>query len=417
MVLSTLFRARQATSMEVALISVVLFCLPLFEAPKNVFSVLFLITWGLSVIRGAGLGLSSHFELPIAGLAAILWVAPLVAEPLHPITPLVSPLRWTLLALFALAACRLDYLDVQVNVLLAALMLGGVAAVAESFWVWSASGNVYPEFRSVGHVNHSSMYSLIPLAVGFGALFMRERWLQLLGVVAIISTLAFLPPSRSLVGGVAVGSILIVGVAVMAWRRWSLRSFALVVLTMSFVAAGLMQTPPAIHFRNELWSRLNGEDIFSSRDRILNSALAVWDRNPLLGTGWFSFGPVTSEGAVRAALAEDGQEYDPNNYAHMPHGHNLWTTILIERGLFGFTFVNVLLLQYFLTFWPLVLNSEQLSRRERGAAVAALLIVVGFVVAGMGNTTMMNEHGYAGMTIIAVVYGYLRGRRLVSQRR
>lgn len=409
-----LFGARSATALEVSLIATVLFCLPLFEAPKNVLSALFLIAWVVNAIRGGALGRASRFDVPIAGLAAVLWIAPVFSDFGDTITPLNSAPRWTLLALFVLTASRLDYSRGQLVVVLAALMAGGVAAVAESFWVWSLNGKPYPEFRSVGHVNHSSMYSLIPLAAGIGALYLREGWLKALCIAAIVSTLAFLPPSKSLVGGVAITAIFVVGLGVWAVRRWSLRGLALAVCAAVVVVAGALATPPAAGFRGELVARVTGDDIFSQRDKILNSALAVWDRHRLLGTGWFSFGLATSEEEVRAALAEDGIEYDPTAYAHHAHGHNLWTTMLVERGLIGVGLVTALLLLYFWTFLPLALSRDQLDPSERGAAVAALLVAVGFAVAGLGNTTMMNEHGHAGMALIAVCYGYLRGRGLVG---
>jgi O-antigen ligase len=409
-----LFGARSATALEISLIAIVLFCLPLFEAPKNVFSALFLIAWVVNAIRGRSLGRASPFDFFIACLAAILWVAPLFSQFGDTITPVNSAPRWTLLALSVLAASRLDYSRGQALAIMAALMAGGMVAVAESFWVWSLNGKAYPEFRSVGHVNHSSMYSLIPLAAGIGALYLREWWLRALGMAAIISSLAFLPPSKSLVGGVAITAILVTGLGVWTVRRWSLRGLVLAVCAAVVVVAGALATPPAAGFRGELVARVTGDDIFSHRDKILNSALAVWDRHPLLGTGWFSFGVATSEEEVRAALADDGFDYDPNAYAHFPHGHNLWTTMLIERGLLGVGLVTALLLLYFRTFVPLALSRDQLDPSERGAAVAALLVAVGFAVAGLGNTTMMNEHGHAGMALIAVGYGYLRGRGLVG---
>jgi O-antigen ligase len=400
--------------LEVALISLVLFCLPLFEAPKNAFSVLLLIAWGICAIQARSLGRASAVDVPIAGLAAILWVAPLFSQFGETITPANSAPRWTLLALFVLAASRLDYSRGQLITMLAALMAGGVAAVAESFWVWSLNGKPYPEFRSVGHVNHSSMYSLIPLAAGIGVMCLREWWLKALGMAAIVSTLAFLPPSRSLVGGVAVTVILATGFGVWAVRRWSLRGLVVAVCAVVVVVASVLATPPAAGFRGELVARTTGDDIFSHRDKIFNSALAVWDRHPLLGAGWFSFGLATSEEEVRAVLAADGLEYDPTQYAHFPHGHNLWTTMLVERGLLGVLLITALLLFYFWTFLPLALSRDQLDPSERGAALAALLVAVGFFVAGLGNTTMMNEHGHAGMALIAVCYGYLRGRGLLG---
>lgn len=116
---------------------------------------------------------------------------------------------------------------------------------------------------------------------------------------------------------------------------------------------------------------------------------------------------------MRAAREADGIEYDPNVYWHFPHGRNLWTTVLIERGMVGVALVTILLFLYFKTFLPFPLSRDQLDPTDRGVAVGALLVTVGFAVAGLGNTTMINEHGHAGMALVAVAYGYLRGRGII----
>ncbi len=317
------------------------------------------------------------------------------------------------MALFVIATARLNCSRGQLFLIWAALMIGGALAIGESFWVWQSNDKPYPEFRSVGHVNHSSMYTLISLAAGLGALYARQRWLQILGLIAIASSLAFLPPSRSLVGGVAITSILIVALGIVAVKKWLLRGLILSTLSGLAVVSTVLMTPAAAGFRSELVGRVMGDNFYSGRDKILNSALAVWDYHPVLGTGWFSFGTATSEEAVRAALEADGIQYDSNVYWHFPHGHNLWTTMLIERGLVGVVLISILLFLYFWTFLPISLSREQLDPVDRGSAVGALLVAVGFAVAGLGNTTMMNEHGHAGMAFIAVVYGYLRGRRII----
>ncbi|MBF9053358.1 hypothetical protein LSUCC1028_03810 [Rhodobacterales bacterium LSUCC1028] len=415
----TISDVRSASHFEVALISLALISLPLFEAPKNLFSLLFLFVWIAQAIKCKSTGETCALNWPMWGLAAVLWVSPLISAYGDTITLLNSAPRWTLLALFVIAAARLNYTKAQLSIIWAAIMLGGAIAVTESFWVWHLNGKPYPEFRSVGHVNHSSMYTLIPLAAGLGALYARERWLQILGLIAIVSSLAFLPPSRSLVGGVAITALLISALCIVAVRQWSFRGLILSTLAGLAVVAAVLMTPLAEDFRAELVGRVTGDDLFSGRDKILNSALAVWDQHPLIGTGWFSFGTATSEAVVRAALEAEGVEYDPNVYWHFPHGHNLWTTMLIERGLLGVALVTILLFLYFRTFLPIALSREQLEPFDRGAAVAALLVAVGFAVAGLGNTTMMNEHGHAGMAFIAVAYGYLRGRGIIhlSQRK
>ena len=150
------------------------------------------------------------------------------------------------------------------------------------------------------------MYTFVTLAAGLGALYLQNRWLQVLGFLAIVSTLVFLPPSRSLVGGVAITAILIVAISVYAVRRWSRRGLMVANAAGVIIVAGVLMTPSATNFRAELAYRVSGDSIFSGRDTILNLALAVWDRHTILGTGWFSFGPASSEEVVRAALEADG---------------------------------------------------------------------------------------------------------------
>lgn len=404
---------RYASPAECVLVALVLFTLPLFEAPKNLFSVLFLVVWLIQSKRSCSFGSGCNFNWPIIGLGTILWVAPIFSLYRDTITALDSAPRWTLLAIFAVAAARLSYSKAQLFTIWAALLVGGAAAVVESFYVWSFNGKEYPEFRSVGHVNHSSMYTLIVLAAGLGALQVRVKWLSFLGLIGIALSFAFLPPSKSLVGGITIIVLLTIWLGLKALKKWSLRGLLISFVGATFVVSSVLLTPPAEGFRSEILARVSGDNIFAGRDRILNSALAVWDLHPVLGTGWFSFGLATSEQAVRTALEADDVAYDPNVYWHLPHGHNLWTTILIERGVIGVILVTALLFIYFKTFLPIVLSREQVDPVDRGAAVGAFLIIISFAIAGLGNTTMINEHGQAGMSFIAVVYGYLRGRGLV----
>lgn len=162
-------------------------------------------------------------------------------------------------------------------------------------------------------------------------------------------------------------------------------------------------------FVDELSARMFGSNPFSHRDHIANAALAVWRLDPILGVGWGNFGLATSESVVQAALASRGMTYIEEQYFFTSHGHNLWVTLLVERGLVGVFLGTSLLVAYFVIF------TRQLSSRSSDGdlnicmSLSAILIANSFTVTGLANTTMMNEHGHAGMAFIAVIYGYLRG--------
>lgn len=402
-------QARAASMVEVALLALAFFALPLFEAPKNAASLLFLIVYAVQSLRLRHLGQASPFEWPIIGLIAVLWIGPTLSEFRDVLPPQESAVRWSLLGLFVLAAGRLNYSSRDMKVLMAALLLGGAWAVIDSFYAWSLNDRTFPEFRSVGHVNHSGMYSLIPLAVGIATFTGRAWWLKLIGACAVATTLAYLPPSRSLVSGIAIVAIIAVAALMAGYAARRLRYLIVAGLSVLALGVGIMTLPVAQEFRAEAVERVTGDDLWSGRDKILNSALEVYDRHPLFGTGFQSFGLATAEEIVRAEVEGDGRNYDAikDRYWFFGHGHNLWTTMLIERGILGVVLITWLLVAYFRAFLPLAIRQGAASS-DQMAAQAGVLIATGFLVAGLGNTTMMNEHGQAGMGMIAILWGYLR---------
>ena len=402
-------QARAASMLEVALLALAFFALPLFEAPKNAASLLFLIVYVVQSLRLRHLGQASPFEWPIIGLIAVLWIGPTLSEFRDVLPPQESAVRWSLLGLFVLAAGRLNYSSRDMKILMAALLLGGAWAVIDSFYAWSLNDRTFPEFRSVGHVNHSGMYSLIPLAVGIATFTGRAWWLKIIGACAVATTLAYLPPSRSLVSGIAIVAIIAVAAMMAGYAARRLRYLIVAGLAVLALGVGIMTLPVAQEFRAEAVSRVTGNDLWSGRDKILNSALEVYDRHPLFGTGFQSFGLATAEEIVRAEVEGDGRNYDAikDRYWFFGHGHNLWTTMLIERGILGVVLITWLLVAYFRAFLPLAIRQGAASS-DQMAAQAGVLIATGFLVAGLGNTTMMNEHGQAGMGMIAILWGYLR---------
>ncbi|MBF9020237.1 hypothetical protein HKCCA1058_05940 [Rhodobacterales bacterium HKCCA1058] len=416
---------RVASNGEVLLLALTLLCLPTLEAPKNIFSVLFCFLFLINSFRFQSFGQNSLYDVPIFGLAVILWLSPLFSDLGDAVSLFGSAPRWTLLAFFVLAAIRLNYSKQQFLLLSAFLVCGGVYAVWESMYAWSFNDKLYPEFRSVGHVNHSSMYTLVTVSVGLGLTFVRYKFFKLLGLSGVVSTLIFLPPSRSIVGGLTISFIIAAFIALVVMQKPNsvkLKTGICAVLAVMTVLVGLFLTPLSEDFILEVIMRFGSDEIFSGRDKMLFSALAVWDQHPLIGSGWFSFGPATSEERVREVLQAKGLSYDSEFYGHAlyhyyPHGHNLWTTLLVERGLVGVILVTTLLFLYFRTFFPVAVRRDGIDQTDRGAAVGALLVALGFLVAGIGNTTMMNEHGHAGMAFISIVYGYLRGRAILSSKK
>jgi O-antigen ligase len=400
--------ARGASLGEVIILAVLLFCLPLFEAPKNIFSgfiLLFFLGRGLFL---RSFGQPAPNEWAIWVLLAVTLIAPLTSEYADHVGVFASSQHWLLLGLTAIVAGRLSYCQGQWRVLIAAAIIGGIAAVGESFWIWSLNGKEYPEFRSVGHVNHSALYMVGVLAASFACLRDSQRWMWALGVMGIAASFAYFIPSKSMVAMGAGLVVSAVGLAMILRQFMSRAAILGSVVAVAVAFVGMMATPPAQGFRSELMARFNAESLLSYRENILFMALEVYDRNPVFGTGVRTFNLATDEAVVRAELEAEGRDFDSEAsrfYFKPGHGHNLWTTLLVERGIVGVLAVTAYLILGFISFLRLYRREGLDDPDRQAAAFLGLLVVIYLAVAGLGNTTMIVEHGHAAMLLVAIAWG------------
>lgn len=392
-------------------LNLVFLTLPLYEAPKNLFTVAFVFLL-LSrvffqndrIIKGA------PWDKYILALASILWISPLFSDVGLSHNPFDSAPRWTLLALFVVLVGRLKFDRAEFFVCISILNIGGMLAVFDALVLSRPEGDVLPMLRSVGHPNHSSMYTLVMLATGLGALWSKQWMVIAIGVGTLIAVFVYLPYSQSITGAITILTCMFFNILLYIYRYGFNRIFICIALASIFLFLVFLTYGFSNTFLLEIIERFSGDNITSGRLQIARSALAVWNNNPYLGSGWFSFGSATSEDMVRAALAGQGKVYDDQLYFHLPHGHNLWITILIERGLVGLILINLLLFSYLYFLIPKSVAFKTCAFYDCMPIVVATTTVIGFIVFGLANTTMMNEHGQAGMAIISIVHAYLSGR-------
>lgn len=133
------------------------------------------------------------------------------------------------------------------------------------------------------------------------------------------------------------------------------------------------------------------------------------------------FYQATSEDRVRAALAAWGLNLDSEEsrewYFHTNHGHNLFTTILVERGLVGIAFLLALLIIVGRRMGSLLHSEAQ--RDPKGRLALAMTaggcgVLVSILVTGMANTTLMNEHGQVALILLALCHMVARWRAALT---
>ena len=409
-IIERLSKARAASRLELYLLAAILFALPTSEAFKNIVLVGFLGTYLVQSVRLRLFGARNPFEIWIWLMLAAMWASMLTSDLRFDLNLAALGERWTLMALSVIFAGRLAWSQDQIRFLLCAFFVGAAMGTAEAFWVWQDTGAVYPHLRSLRHVNSSVLYHLVTIGMALAVLTFASssQLLKLSALLGLASALVFLVPARSTIGLLAVAIIAVIWLVFAAkatpqGKRLVAFSMVVTVLigTSCLANAG---------FRSEIQQRLFSENPLSSRDAIFLSASEVFHHNPILGSGVRTYAQAVSEDRVIAAIEARGEDWNlvESRYFFTNHGHNLVTNTMIERGIVGLILTTGLLLSYIVIFTRSLRKSDLCELFPKGLALGGMLISVGFIAGGLGNTTMTNEHGHAGMLLIAVCASFLR---------
>lgn len=377
-----------------------LFFLPLYEAPKNIFSVLFVFLGGwIALRRQHAFGFFSRKD-PVAWIFLLLAISPFFAGIGSPYMSygerFSNALNWSLMPLVALALILFNVSRNQLVWVLRVLCVGTVVAVIQAFVHWAGT---FPELNSVGHVNQSALYlafSLVPA----GLLFVnRQHILDLLLVLAsLVVVFCYLGPSRSLVGFGA--ALIVVGGfwLIVCVQRRRLKTLVGSVCLGAVLAVVALSAPPNFFgsyagFKNEFDQRVSSKNNpYSNRDRLFNSAVEVAGAS-VFGHGLGSFGQAASMKNVKAAVVERGGNWkaERKNYYSSTHGHNIFANVLVERGWFGVGSIGVFLLVILCVFLRNIQETE---------CQVGVLTILAVCAAGLGQSTLHVEHGQLALVCL-----------------
>ena len=371
---------------EIGLLIALCIFLPLYEAPKNIVWLAYVVAWLInrSIERDFG-GRWDGWDTLIAAWIASGFVVAAFA-PLHG-----SEWRAALdivrygAVLWILKRSRLS--DREVELVFIALIASVVVGLAMAFVQLAHGGqNARLELNSVGHVNHTAIYIAIMLGVCAAWLF-TARHRAVLGVVTLLVLVSlFVAASRA---GVGVGVLMFAVLAAFWWPRSRYPAIMAVgVLAVSAIVDWLGAAE--VFERNE--ANVQAGNLLAFRDRAWSLAVETWKQHPLLGIGMDNFSLVTG--------AQAGDRYA----SLFPHAHSVYLNTLVERGIIGAAPVAIVLVA-----WPLMLLRFRPRPKDSdtdwmvwGAALAAWFVTA---VAGLVNTTLHHEHGLLAMMLLGLWLG------------
>ena len=383
---------------ERGLLVALAFVLPLFEAPKNLLWIAFLLTWIVNRVRAGDFGgrweawdtlialwIASGFVVAMfAGIRGDEWRAALDIVRYASVLWVLRRSRYPARAWIAL---------------LAAIVAGTLAALAWGYYgLIIAKGHKFLGLHSVGHVNHSATYLVIVfgMALAAGRAWWREmgrtrRAASLALIVYLLVSLLWMQ-SRAAVGAALVVVVGLLGVY--AWRQR--RGLRRVVIGAAIAVGVTILLKPQVVEKYE--ARMQEDRILAYRDQIWRIGLTAWREHPLFGVGMDNFGAIGPE-QMRTWAKNRGKAMDESRLFFTSHAHSLYVNTLAERGVVG-----AAVLLAVLALWAVVLvrgipeaNAPPLLWTYWGGAAGAWLTAV---VVGTVNTTLHHEHALLSMLLL-----------------
>lgn len=387
-------------------------CLPLFEAPKNILWVLYVLLWLGNRARSRDFGgpwdgwdtlialwiASGWLSAAFAGLHAQEWRGP------------IDLVRYgSMLWLIR----RTRFAEGELVLIVAALIIGTLAALAFGYWRVVTAPMAKPrslELRSVGHINHSAIYLAIVAGLALSATLaywkqMASAWrVASLAVTTALALSVVATASRGAIGAMALLFVMIG----CAWWRHSRGPVLAILCALAIVAASAVTLRLDVVKKQAQYEE-QGVSVLSMRDKVWQMALVAVERYPWFGVGMDNYNQI-SPAAVRAWREQAGKPYRADDYHGTSHGHSLYLNTLVERGIFGLAALVAVL-----AAWLVMLLRtfpagpvDPLEWTLWGGALSAWLVSV---VVGTVNTTLHHEHAILSMLLLGLWLAWRRAPR------
>ena len=383
--------------LETALLAALAFFLPLYEAPKNIVWLAWVVAWLVNRVRARDFG----GRWDAWDSLILLWIAsPYVAAAFaglhaHEWRGSNDVLRYGLVLWLVK---RGGYGEREVKLVMCTLAYSALAALPGAYERLAERG--WLEMNSVGQVNHTAIYLDIILGMCVAGVLAEwrslPRWGRALGIGVVLAFGASVIASKSRAAvGVAVMLLMLLA---LVWRRRSWRP--LVVLGASIVVSlGAAWAAKLGVVTKQLHLEEHGITL-AYRDKYWNTGIAAWQRFPLFGVGMENYSEVTVD-MVRRWREEAGKPFDPEQYWRGSHGHSLYLNTLTERGAFGFLVLMTVLgawLASLIRGLPRAADSN-LKWTLWGGAFSAWIVIVG---TGLVNTSLHHEHAILSVMLLGL---------------
>ena len=387
-------RLKQFDLRFVFLIGLLIF-LPSFEAPKNLFALLFVVSWVVIAKRENNWG----GKWRVIDTIFLLWIlADIIVSINAVITHQFPGENFRDIIRFVLIAWVLSRTNFSKNQMSKLALIAVMSTVVTIFYSYATLLGSRIELNSVGHINHTAIYlllsyalSLTLLAFNFNHLANWERLLLFFAtIVLFVATID--TDSRATMGLVIIVTLFNMFYFVLHYRKIKFALAAILICTL--LATWLAYNPPVALQRIQANKNIL-QDV--TRDKIRNFSYYAFKSSPVLGVGFGNFGRLTMSD-IKEAIIEDNKDPASGQFLPFNHAHNVYYTYLVSGGLVAFSI--------FIWFWFYVIHviiKLRAVAENKWIFVSSVSVVMITLGVGWVNTTLHHEHAILSMLVLGLL--------------
>ena len=377
-------------------LALMLIVLPSFEVPKNLFAVLFVVSWAVISYKNKDWG----GKWRAIDTIFLLWILADIAVGVNAVLVHDQPANGSKdIIKFVLVGWAISRSGFSNNQMINLSVVAIIFAVMPLIYSYlNCNGGSCIELNSVGHVNHTAIYLLIAYVLSLSLLIFNFKNISnSLHIVLIVTSIALAYTVIDTNSRAASGVLVVITLIAMLYSINHYRNWYSIVISVSFISLAAISL--SYNPTNVINKFINGSNLIgdSPRQKIRNFAYYVFKIDPVLGTGMGNF-PNFNHDDIKDLVIKDKGVYNTDEFMPFAHPHNVYYVYLTGGG--------IILLTVFVWFWLQVINIiYQINRQlnEKWIIFAATSTVLVVLSIGWVNTTLAHEHALITMFAIGLL--------------
>jgi O-antigen ligase len=378
--------------------------LPGFEVLKNLFAILFVLSWVVVAKKNNYWG----GKWRIVDSIFLLWILADIAVSINAIiTHQFSGSNFRDIIRFVLIAWVLSRTDFSKKMLIQSALFALVALIFTLGYGYYAGQGELKELYSVGHINHSGIFIVIAYAISLSLLLFNfkdlEKYKKI--IITIITIILFLTSIDT--GSRAVfGLLFIITLFNFFYLMIKVKKFSLMVAVLAITSCmGIFFAYDPPEALKEIQGQKSVLDDLH-REQINNFSYYAFKSSPFLGVGFGNFSQITLDDIKPLVIADKGV-FNSKLYSSASHAHNVFFTYLISGGLLIF---SIFVWFWFYVGWIII---KLINRGENDwivlSSIGVLMVNLGI---GLVNTTLHHEHAIISMYVLGLLIAQYRKNQL-----